>query len=157
VNDIDFLLCVRLEYVNFNTRTLFYLKKIIHFSPRPFRVTTGSANITALPLCRDSMSVFIPQSFLLQVHGLFQSEFFTECDLVLPVSNSRISRFLMVIVQLQLVVCSYLSYFTNAQEYFLGAGRHMSYLTNIAQRFSTLCRLLYVQRAEGKWLATVVI
>ena len=40
---------------------------------------------------------FIPQAVLQQVHSLFQSEFFTECELVLPVSNFSILSFLKVI------------------------------------------------------------
>jgi hypothetical protein len=32
-------------------------------------------------------SLFIPQSVLGQVLSLFQTEYFTECDLVLPISN----------------------------------------------------------------------
>jgi len=36
---------------------------------------------------------FIPQSALRQVHSVFPSEFFTECDLVLPISIQSILSF----------------------------------------------------------------
>jgi len=40
---------------------------------------------------------FIPQSVLLQVHSLFQSEFSTQSDLVLPLAISRNTLFFEVI------------------------------------------------------------
>ena len=40
---------------------------------------------------------FIPQSALRQVRSLFQSEFSTECDLVLPLTSTRTCRFRKVI------------------------------------------------------------
>ena len=35
----------------------------------------------------------IPYSVLRQAHNIFQSEFYTECDLLLPLSNSSILSF----------------------------------------------------------------
>jgi hypothetical protein len=40
-----------------------------------------------------SIHSFIPQSVLRQVHSLFQSQFSTQCDLVLPVSTSSVLSF----------------------------------------------------------------
>ena len=49
---------------------------------------------TAFPFIINTQSVLRP------VHSIFQSEFSTACDLVLPLSNSVSSRFLKVIQQL---------------------------------------------------------
>ena len=48
----------------------------------------------------DMTLKFTPHSTLQHVHSLFQSEFFTKCDLMLSVSNFSILSFLKVIQQL---------------------------------------------------------
>ena len=53
-----------------------------------------------------SVVSFIVQFVLWQVHTLFQSEFSTECNLVLPLSNSSIINCLKVIQQLFMSSCS---------------------------------------------------
>jgi hypothetical protein len=44
---------------------------------------------------RNAVIVVVIQSVLCQVHSLFQSEFFKEGDLVIPISNSRIFSFFL--------------------------------------------------------------
>jgi hypothetical protein len=43
--------------------------------------------------CYLNHNSFIPQSVLLQFHSLLQSQFYTQCDLVLPLSISNILSF----------------------------------------------------------------
>ena len=50
---------------------------------------------------------FIAQSVLRQAHSLFQSQFSTGCDLVLPLPTSTLFRFLQVIQQLLTSSSSY--------------------------------------------------
>jgi hypothetical protein len=56
------------------------------------RVESGLGEVSSNVLTKHSY-LSIPQSVLRQSHSLFQSEFYTQCDLVLPVWNYSILYF----------------------------------------------------------------